>query len=85
MLFVLGGDGVPPGPIVEVTRRVLGVVLGDKRDTLAGAAGADLERRLGDLLAAERARFTQALDAIGVRDDGADALRHHLQAIEKAR
>lgn len=85
MLFALGGDGVPPGPIAEVARRVLGVILGDKRDALADTARADLERRLGDLLAAERARFAQALDAAGVRDDGADALRHHLQAIEKAR
>jgi hypothetical protein len=85
MLLALGGDGVPPGPVVEVARRVLGVVLGDKRDALADAVRADLERNLGDFLAAERARFIQALAAAGVRDDGADVLRQHLRAIEKAR
>jgi hypothetical protein len=85
MLLTLGADAAPPGPVVEVARRVLGVVLGDKRDELAAEARADLERRLGDLLTAEQQRFVRAIDATGVRDDLAVALRTHLRAIERAR
>lgn len=84
-LLALGGASPDPDPIVDVARRVLNAVLGDKQEAMAAAARDDLVRRAQALLAAERARFVHALDSAGVRDDLAVALRTHLRAIEKAR
>jgi len=36
-------------------------------------------------LTVERARFVRAIEAMGVRDDLAVALRNHLREIERAR
>jgi hypothetical protein len=85
MLLALGVHEREPGPIVDVARRLLGAVVGDATDTMAEAVHADLVRRAGELLDAERDRFTQALNGAGVREDLAVALRTHLRSIERAR
>jgi hypothetical protein len=85
MLLALGRAQQPPGPIVEVARRVLSVILGDNQDALTVAVHAELVRCVGESLDTERERFAQALDRVGVRDDLAVALRTHLRAIERAR
>jgi energy-coupling factor transporter ATP-binding protein EcfA2 len=67
-------------------QKLLEAVFGDQAvRRLAAAARKDLRRRTEELLSAERARFTDVLDALPVRVDAADGLRAAARQIDDLR
>ena len=75
----------PAGRAV-VGQKLLEAIFGDQAvRRLADAARADLERRAETLLATERARFTDRLDALAIQSGAGQALREALVWVGQAR
>jgi hypothetical protein len=69
-----------------VGQKVLEAVFGDQAvRRLAAAARKDLERRVAALMAEERARFEQRLDALGVASGAAERLRDAARSVDDVR
>ncbi|HET8560724.1 MAG TPA: dynamin family protein [Marmoricola sp.] len=69
-----------------VGQKVLEAVFGDQAvRRLAAAARRDLERRVAELMAAERGRFEARLDALGIQPDAADRLRAAARTVDDER
>ncbi|HEU5042677.1 MAG TPA: ABC transporter [Nocardioidaceae bacterium] len=83
---ITGAEAGIAGGSALVGQKLLEAVFGDQAvRRLAAAARKDLNRRVGELFAAERARFTQVLDGTGVRDAAADRLRDVARRIDDLR
>jgi hypothetical protein len=81
-----GGELVVAGGASVLSQKVLEAVLGDQAmRTLAGRSRAELHRRVEELLAAERARFTSRLAAAAVPERAGERLRLAVQDVEDAR
>ena len=83
---LVAGELAVAGGASALSQKILEAVLGDQAvRALAESARADLRRRVSGLLEAERARFTERLEAAPV-DEGAGAkLRTTVQDIEDTR
>ncbi|HET7356010.1 MAG TPA: ABC transporter [Nocardioidaceae bacterium] len=83
---ITGAEAGIAGGSALVGQKLLEAVFGDQAvRRLAAAARKDLNHRVGELFAAERARFTGVLDGIGVRGDAADRLRDVARRIDDLR
>jgi hypothetical protein len=81
-----GGELVVAGGASVLSQKVLEAVLGDQAmRTLAGRSRAELHRRVEELLAAERARFTSRLAVAAVPERAGERLRLAVQDVEDAR
>jgi energy-coupling factor transporter ATP-binding protein EcfA2 len=83
---LVAGEVAVAGGASALSQKILEAVLGDRAvRSLAESARADLRSRVTGLLEAERARFTERLDAAAVHDDAGPSLRAAVQDIEDAR
>lgn len=83
---VTGGEVGIAGGSAVIGQKVLEAVFGDQAvRRLAENARKDLHRRLEELLATERARFTDLLDAQGVEPGAAEAIRQAAREIDDLR
>lgn len=83
---ITGAEAGIAGGSALVGQKLLEAVFGDQAvRRLAAAARTDLNRRVGELLAAERARYVEVLGSVGVRDDAADRLRDVARRIDDLR
>jgi hypothetical protein len=81
-----GAELLVAGGTSALSQKVLEAIFGDSAvRLLAGRARADLGRRVEELLAAERARFTGLVDGAAPDPGTAVALRAALEAFENAR
>jgi dynamin family protein len=79
-------DGAPGESGAEVGRTLLEAVFGaDQATTLVTRGRADLERRIGSLLAAEGARPVRLLDALGLDPEAGRQLRSAARRVDDRR
>jgi hypothetical protein len=72
--------------VSALSQKVLEAVLGDQAmRILADRSRAELHRRVEELLAGERARFTSRLSAAAVPERAGERLRLAVQDVEDAR
>ena len=77
--------GIAGGSAV-LGQKLLEAVFGDQAvRTLAERARRSLEKRVADLLATERARYTDLLDTLGLDTEAPEALRRASRRVEDAR
>ena len=83
---LVAGELAVAGGASALSQKILEAVLGDQAvRALAESARADLRRRVTGLLQAERARFTERLEAAPVNEGAGAALRTTVQDIEDTR
>jgi len=83
---LVAGEVAVAGGASALSQKILEAVLGDQAvRSLAADARADLRRRVDELLAGERRRFTALLDAQPVHEGAGAALRAAAQDVEDAR
>ena len=83
---LVAGEVAVAGGASALSQKILEAVLGDQAvRSLAESARADLRVRVGELLAAERRRFTDRLDAVALHEGAGHLLRAAVQDLEDAR
>jgi len=83
---VTGAEVGIAGGSAVLGQKLLEAVFGDQAVRgLAERASRDLERRVGDLLEAERRRYTDLLDGLGIDAQAPDALRNAARRVEDLR
>ena len=83
---LVAGEIAVAGGASALSQKILEAVLGDQAvRTLATTAKADLHRRVAELLAGERSRFTERLQAAAVDANAGTGLRAAVQDIEDVR
>ncbi|MGH3360991.1 MAG: dynamin family protein [Nocardioides sp.] len=83
---LVGAEAGIAGGGAVLGQKLLEAVFGDQAvRTLAERARQDLERRVAELLDAERRRFTDLLESLGVRADAPDELRNAARRVDDLR
>jgi energy-coupling factor transporter ATP-binding protein EcfA2 len=83
---LVAGEIVVAGGASALSQKILEAVMGDQAvRSLAESARADLHRRVSDLLADERRRFTDRLAGLAVDETAGAALRAAVQDVEEVR
>ena len=83
---LVAGEVAVAGGASALSQKILEAVLGDQAvRSLAEQARQDLQRRVAELLEAERRRFTDRLGPVGVHEGAGAALRVAVQDVEESR
>ncbi|MFC6288260.1 dynamin family protein [Nocardioides sp. GCM10027113] len=83
---ITGTEAGIAGGTAVLGQRLLEAVFGDEAvRRLTSRARADLDRRVTELLATERARYTDLLDSLGIPEDGSERVRAAARRVDDVR